>query len=308
MGVLALLGRNGTRVLFLAVFIGLALPPLAAVLRPLLPPVVGLILFAALLRIDWSLLREVLRKPVLVGALTAWMLAGSALVSALILSVTPLPQGLEEGIVLMALAPPILGAAAIALLLGLDGALLLVVGLLATLLTPMTVPPLALLLLGLELDIGLFDFMARLAIVIGAAFLAAGLVRRWIGPQRLAAQGDALNGVIVLLMLVFAVGIMDGVTAQALEDPGRVLLWTLAAIVANPLLQALGAFVAAPLGPRRALAVGLASGNCNMGLLLAALPADADPGVALYFAVAQLPMYMLPALQKPLYTHWLRNC
>ena len=47
--------------------------------------------------------------------------------------------------------------------------------------------------------------------------------------------------------------------------------------------------------------MGLVTGNCNMGLLLAALPRGADPDVALYFAVAQLPMYMLPALVAPLY-------
>ena len=43
----------------------------------------------------------------------------------------------------LAAAPPILSAAPIAMILGLDGALALVVGLLATLLTPLTVPPLA---------------------------------------------------------------------------------------------------------------------------------------------------------------------
>ena len=153
MRLLALLGRRGTLVLFFAVFIGVALPSLAAVLRPLLPPVVGLILFAALLRIDWGQLRDVLRRPLLVGLLTAWMLCGSAVVSTLLLAAMPLPDSLETAIVLMATAPPILGAAAIALLLGLDGALLMVVGLLATLLTPFTVPPLALLLLGIEIEI-----------------------------------------------------------------------------------------------------------------------------------------------------------
>src|SRR3546814_18528910 len=55
------------------------------------------------------------------------------------------------------------------------------------------------------------------------------------------------------------------------------------------------------LGRRRALTVGLISGNCNMGLLLAAFPPGTDGDVVLYFAVAQIPMYMLPALLLPLY-------
>jgi BASS family bile acid:Na+ symporter len=37
-----------------------------------------------------------------------------------------------------------------------------------------------------------------------------------------------------------------------------------------------------------------------MGLLLAALPAGVDPDIALFFALAQIPMYVLPALIRPL--------
>jgi BASS family bile acid:Na+ symporter len=44
-----------------------------------------------------------------------------------------------------------------------------------------------------------------------------------------------------------------------------------------------------------------------MGLLLAAVPASADFDVVLFFAVAQLPMYMLPALLLPLYRRLLRD-
>jgi BASS family bile acid:Na+ symporter len=102
-------------------------------------------------------------------------------------------------------------------------------------------------------------------------------------------------------MVGFAVAIMEGVTDTAMVDPQRVALWTLAGLAANPLLQVLGYAGTRFLGRNRGLTVGLMMGNRNMGLLLAALPAGADPGVALFFAVAQIPMYTLPALQKRLY-------
>ncbi len=38
-----------------------------------------------------------------------------------------------------------------------------------------------------------------------------------------------------------------------------------------------------------------------MGLLLAVLPAGLHHDIALYFALAQFPIYILPALLKPLY-------
>jgi BASS family bile acid:Na+ symporter len=75
----------------------------------------------------------------------------------------------------------------------------------------------------------------------------------------------------------------------------------LAAFVANPVLQVLGATAFAWLGRRAALTIGLMTGNCNMGLLLASLPASADFEIQMFFAVAQLPMFMLPALLAPLY-------
>lgn len=298
---LDLAGRHATTVLFLAVFVGLALPGLAALARPLLPIAVVLLLTTTLLRLDWHAIGRELRRPGLQVLLVPFlMLAMPAIVWA-VLQAVPLPQSLTVALVLMAAAPPIMSAAAIAILVGLEGPLALVGGLLATLLTPFVLPPVALALLGLELGIGLGAFMAHLGLLVGIAVTVALLLRRLIGPPRLAELARPLDGAVVLLMLVFVVGIMDGVTEKALADPAKALLWALAACLANPLLQALGAFAFAWLGRRRALTVGLMAGNRNMGLLLAALPGVVDAGVALYFALAQIPMYVLPAVLRRLY-------
>jgi bile acid:Na+ symporter, BASS family len=298
---LAFLGGHATWVLFVGVFLGLALPSLATLARPLLGPAVALLLTATLVRVDWRVMLDTLRRPGLVAVIVAWLLLGAPLATATVLVLVPLPGPLTTALVLMAAAPPILSAAPIAMILGLDGALALVVGLLATLLTPLTVPPLALALLGLELDLGVGEFMTRLAVVVAIAVAAAAVIRRAIGRERLPRVARHLDGAVVIVMLVFAVAIMDGVTATLAARPGVVALWLAAAFVANPALQAVGALAFAWLGRRRALTVGLVSGNCNMGLLLAAFPPGADADVVLYFAVAQLPMYMLPALLLPLY-------
>ena len=55
------------------------------------------------------------------------------------------------------------------------------------------------------------------------------------------------------------------------------------------------------LGRPAAFTVGFLAGNRNMGLLLVVLPAGLHPDIALYFALAQFPIYILPALLKPLY-------
>lgn len=298
---LAFLGGHATWVLFVGVFLGLALPSLSTFARPLLAPAVAVLLTATLVRIDWHVMLSHLRRPWAAAVIIAWLLVGTPLATAAILALLPLPMPLTTALVLMAAAPPILSAAPIAMMLGLDGALALVVGLIATLLTPLTVPPLALALLGLELDIGIAEFMIRLAVVVTVAVAAALVIRRLIGRERLPRLSRHLDGLVVMVMLVFAVAIMDGVTATLFARPTTVALWLLAAFIANPALQIAGALAFAWLGRRGALTVGLVSGNCNMGLLLAAFPPDTDTDVVLYFAVAQLPMYMLPALLLPLY-------
>jgi bile acid:Na+ symporter, BASS family len=298
---LAFLGGHATWVLFVGVFLGLALPSLSTFARPLLAPAVAVLLTATLVRVDWRVMLGYLKRPWLSAAIVAWLLLGAPLAVAAALALLPLPVPLTTALVLMAAAPPILSAAPIAMILGLDGALALVVGLIATLLTPLTVPPLALALLGLELDIGIGEFMGRLAVVVAVAFAAALVIRRLIGRERLPGVARHLDGLVVAVMLVFAVAIMDGVTATLAARPGTVALWLIAAFIANPALQFVGALAFGWLGRRRALTVGLVSGNCNMGLLLAAFPPGTDTDVVLYFAVAQLPMYMLPAILLPIY-------
>ena len=304
---LASLGRHGPWLLFGGVFLGLLFPGLAALCRPLLTPAVALLLFAMLLRINIDDLTGNLRRPWRILALTAWLLIACPLVTWLLLTPFDLPVALTTAIVLMAAAPPILATAAFALTLGLDAALAMAACLAATLLTPFSLPLLALGLLGLELAVGTAELMLRLSGVILAALLGAFLVRRLVGQARLERAADSLDGIVVLMLLLFAVAIMDGVTATLIDSPGKVALWVIAAFVANPALQALGALAFARMGLKQALTVGILSGNCNMGLVLAALPAGSDQDVALYFALAQLPMYMFPALLLPLYRRLLTN-
>ena len=43
------------------------------------------------------------------------------------------------------------------------------------------------------------------------------------------------------------------------------------------------------------------TGNLNMGIILVALADKADFDTVMFFALGQLPMYMLPALLAPIY-------
>ena len=78
---LALLGRLATPALAAGLFLGLAAPPLARLLQPLLLPAVVVLLFLSLLRLDWSLLAGHVRRPGLVLLVVGWQLLVSPLLA-----------------------------------------------------------------------------------------------------------------------------------------------------------------------------------------------------------------------------------
>jgi len=298
---LGTLGRHATLVMAGGVFLGLLLPDAARLLRPLLAPAILFMLALTMVRTDWPALVHRVRRPGPALAAIAWLLLVSAPLMLLLASPFAPAPDIAVMLVLFASAPPIVSSAAITLLLRLEPPLALIAGTVATLLVPLTMPPVALLLLGLELDVALGEFMLRLGWLIGGAVVAAAVLRRWLGPRRLAERAEQIDGLIVAGMIVFAIAVMDGVTAQILADPAGVAAIVALAFAANLSFQALGAVAFLPLGRRAALTVGLMSGNRNMGLVLAALGASASPSFVLFVAAAQFPIYLLPALQRRFY-------
>ncbi|WP_281018390.1 MULTISPECIES: hypothetical protein [unclassified Minwuia] len=301
---LAFIGRHATRFLALAVVIGFAIPPLSTLVRPWLAAFIVLPLVIALMRIDWADLWAYARRWKLIGLLCLWMIVVSPVLTWLILRHLGLTDGVLAGMVLMAAAPPIVSAAAIAIFLRLDGAIVIVTTVAAMWLTPFILPPMALNLLDLALEISLGTFMMRLGLLVAVAFGLAWTMRRLLGQERLIGMRPQLDGAAVLAMTCFVVGVFDGVTEMALQMPGHVLATTALAFAFNIVLQVAGAALFWHLGPRIALAVGLMSGNCNMGLVLVTLADRAEPDTIMYFAVGQAPMYTLPVLLTPVY-RWL---
>lgn len=297
---LAFLGRHAGAALAIGILFGIVLPPLADLAAPLLIPSIVLLLVVALVRLDGGEVLARLKRPAAAALVGLWLLvAAPMLMTAAVLLFDP-PPHLATAIVLSAACPPIMSAIAFALMFGLDAALATVVVFATIFVVPLTLPPLALLLLGLRLDIDLLAFMLRLAAITGGSLVLALAVRAAVARAAIARHADALDGVAVLGLLVFGIAIMAGVGAAALARPGYVALTLGAAVAANAAMQ-ISAFVAFAWLPRRtALAAALLAGNRNMGLLLAALGAAAEFDVVLYLALGQIPVYLMP-LCRPLY-------
>jgi BASS family bile acid:Na+ symporter len=306
------LERHGAVLLVVGLAVGVAVQPLAALLNPLVMPAVMVLLTATVLRLDWGQVFQRLRSPGLPLVIVAWLMIGAPLVMWAAIEIAEPPAALRGPLVLVASSPVLISVPAFALMMGLDGPLALVVMVATSLLQPLVQPPLALALVGVKLDVSLGELMLRLALLIGGSFVAAGVIRRLAGEARLKRQGPAIGGVAVLMLVVFGIGVMDGLTAQLLAEPGRVLLFLAAVFVANFGLQAVGALVfwAASgtwrMSGREGLTAALATGNRNLATLVAALGGSAGPDLVLFLACNQFPLYIIPSVGGPIYRVLLR--
>src|SRR5436190_4237310 len=300
---LSWLGRQGTRAVAASIFIGIVTPPLAALFKPIFPFALFALLCLAFLRVDPAEVRAHFSRPLIVGAASVWMMLATPSLIGLALVLLNLPDrlpGLYVAMILQAAAPPVISAPTLAALMGLDAALSLATLIVCTAVTPFTAPIFATLFVGPAMAISPVALGAKLLALLAGAAIVATLVRRFGGKEWVARQSERIDGLSVISLFFFAVALMDGVLVAILNEPMKILGLTLLSFALSLGLAALTAFVFTRLGTAQALALGLAAGNRNMGLMLAAAGAAVPDLTWLYFAIAQFPIYLMPAMLKPL--------
>lgn len=298
------IGRHATSLLAGGVLVGLAVPPLAKLLQPLLLPTFIIPLMLSIARTDFVAIAAWRHRPGVMLLAMVWLMLGCPLIVwAVVGALAPLglPASIGQALIISAACSPLMASAALALIVGFDASLAMAVSLVCTALVPLTLPPLASALTGIVLDIHMPAFAMRLALIVGGAFLGAALLRHLATPARLAARRPLIDAVIVSGLAIFGIAIMDGVTALVLERPGFAFTVLVAAFVVNIALQVAGATLTRWLGGPASGSFALMSGNRNMALVLVALAGSASFEVLVFFALAQVPMYTLPALLDPWY-------
>lgn len=283
---------QGPTLLAFGVMLGLGFPILAEWAAPLMPAMIFLIVLGTLLRVDVSAMAAVIRRPSQAVLLPVVAMIACPILIGTLACLAGLDGELVLALVLAVSAPPSSGTAAVARMLGLDGAVPLVVTFLCMVLAPLTVPLLAGWFGGLA--ISPLALALKLALLIGGAEGIALILRRY-GSAFLTAHGKAVDGIVVTALLVFALGTMAGVRAQVETEMSMALACLVLAFVCNIALQ-FGGILVLPGSLRERLTVGLVLGNRNVGLVWSALGSAASPRMALYFAATQLPIYLLPRL------------
>ncbi|MCG8545357.1 MAG: hypothetical protein MJE12_14250 [Alphaproteobacteria bacterium] len=297
---LSLLARWAMPIIGASIFVALALPALAALLRPTLEPAVIVLITLAIARLDASKLRHYGRRPALALAVLAWTLLISPLAAWAVAMAAGLAPALLVAVVLNAASAPLMSSVPYCQLLGLDGELSLLVMLSATFLMPATLLFVLFGLLGLEAEIALTDFLLRTALFIGLPLLLAWVIRRLAPPGWTETNAQPIDGAMVVMLVLVAFAIMDGVAAQLLADPALGAMIVALAFGVSIALHASSAAAFWWMGRRAALSMAVTCGNRNLIILLVILGDALGPEFALYVALGQFPIYLMPVAIKPI--------
>ncbi|MEA2821106.1 MAG: hypothetical protein QOJ86_3110 [Bradyrhizobium sp.] len=301
--VLEWLGRQGTRAIAALVFIGIAVPPLGELLKPLVAEAIFLLLCISFMRVDMSALRHHLRRPVLVLAATGW----TTLTVPLIFGAGCLAGNLDANspdlflaLMLQAVASPMMAAPALAALMGLDSTLVLITLVTSTAMIPITAPLFAYAFLGSTLMLSPLALGLKLFAILGASLCVATATRLIVGEAAIKRRKEAIDGLNILVLFVFVAAVMGGVANSYSTDPVKAVKLALFAFTVFFALLGATAWIFRGIGREGALALGLMVSQRNMGLMLAATNGALPDLVWLYFALSQFPIYLSPLLLKPI--------
>lgn len=296
---LSWLGRQGTRAVAALIVIGIVLPPVGALLKPFVTESVFVLLCIAFLRVDAAAFRGYLGRPLIVLAATAW----TSLVIPALFSVSYLAFSLKDhspdlflGLVLQAIAPPLMAAPAFAALMGLDATLVLCTMVTSTALLPFTAPLFVHAFIGPALTLSPLALGLKLFAILAGSALVGFTLRRIAGFAAIERHSVRIDGFNILVLFVFIAAIMENVAGRLLATPMFTMGLAVLAFVMFFAVFGLTVFLFASAGRERALTLGLMASQRNVGLMLAAT-GGALPDLAwLYFAFSYFPLYLSPLL------------
>lgn len=297
----AYLGRHASSAYAISIFLGLALPQLASALRPAIPISIFIFIMLAFARANLPGLKIVFRNP---GRL-AYAVAVSSIIPPLVgwvflsLPMTQnLDPGLRLGVALMAAAPPLMASPVYAALLGFENSFALTTLVLGMVMTPATAPLLASALAGAAVPLSPLALAERLAIFIGGGMIVGLILRRFTGVERLTRWKNELDGIGVLMFFLFAIAAMDGVLDLFMARPGFVFLLLALCSGLSILAFSLGYLSLKGFGFNDGFSVSICIGLRNMGLLMVPIISIVPTTTFLYFALAQVPVYVAPVILK----------
>lgn len=296
---LHLIADHSRLVLTLGLLAGIMLPTLADQMAETLSLWIAFMMFAGALRLApadvaalrneiWQSLRFILLVQMVVPVLIALVLLACGW------------TGTAIGVlaVLLAAAPPIIGSANIAGLLGLDARHAMQLMLLGTLALPFTVLPVLWVLPGLGEPGAVIATVFRLLCLILLAGGGAVLCRALFLPVPTSRQSKALDGLSIAGLAIVVISLMPEVSRSAVQTPWAFIWWLALAFGLNFGLQvATRPMFRNPSTDPTAFTLG----NRNLGVFFAALPVETTAPLLVFLGCYQMPMFLSPVMMRWLY-------
>ncbi|WP_171102323.1 hypothetical protein [Ruegeria sp. HKCCD7255] len=303
MNPLHLAARHGPYVLIAGLVAGLLLPGLAEPMRPLLPPLVVMLLFITVLRMD---------PATLVGSLRdLGQGIGVVILFQVLLPMVVLAVGFAGGwigaplllsVLIMMSAPSISGSPNMCLMMGYPPEYAMRLMILGTALLPLTALPVFLLMPELGDFSTVLTATTRLFLTIVAA-AGAALVLRMTLLRRLSSEMSlSIEGLANITLAVFVIGLMPSVSATALTNPAAAAFWIAFACLINFGAQLLAFKLTRKTLPgEKSTAISVIAGNRNIAIFFVALPPEVTAPIMAFIGAYQIPMYLTPLVMGRLY-------
>lgn len=282
-----------------SVVVGVLWQELAAAFGPYVLAASIVTMYLTVVRLDVRVLGGWLRRPMLPAAIAVWTLLAVPLLVLSAVRWADAPPALAAALVVIAATPPIMSVGAYCAFLGTAAELLIVAVLPATVLSIVTLPAFAAAIGVAGVTPG--GLVLTLLAIVGIALGGAALTRRFISFERIERNAAWLDAAMVLVIIVIGAGVTDGLRAVIAARPSVVFEYFLGTLVLNALLQTLTWCVFAGRGARLAASAALAGGCRNMALLIGVLAGKVEPDVQLLLVMAQVQLFLLPALMRPVY-------
>lgn len=294
---LAWIGVRARWILPIGCFAALLLPELSALMRPILPGLVVMVLTLSMIRIDLqSAVREALRPSrflhlvlltLLMMPLTGLILWGGG-------QIVGLNGNWRDLLVIFAASPPIASAAALCFLLGFDAAFAVTLTVLATFLTPLLGPLVVEVFFSSGVSVPPLTLGLRLSMIVLGGAIAALIIRSLAGAERIARNTPTLDGISALGMVLFVIPLFDGALIEALRAPEQTMMLIVGVFALNWGMNLWGRTILrrGSAGDGQAGAFGIMTGNRTVAIYAAVLPHD--PFMMLFIAFYQFPMYLTP--------------
>ena len=297
------LGVHARTLLPLGVIVAFLLPESSTFFKPAAPYILSLLVSVAMVRLDiLAVLKDAVQPRRLIRntCLSLVLLIVMPYCLHNIAKVVGLTESWQTLITWYAVSPPIGTTIWMCVFLGFSAPIAMEIVLLTNLLAPVTGPLMGEVLLGTAVPLSVMALSLRLGAIIFGGILLAVLAKWWLGNELISTYRGRLDGMATLLLLAFLVPVFDGVSAMVFASPLMALALAVLATALNFGHQAcvfmashlLAAVRQSPFLPDGTRSVAVVSGNRNLGLYFAALPAD--PIFSLFVAAYQIPIYLTP--------------